>query len=111
MAECVLAKNGWITVGGYTHHYCHEKKNQCNACKRIVCANHRNTIKFCKDCKKHCYIHPTTCKHILCDECIVYNVQYTFDREPVPIQDYVYPETLSNMLQCYPGVLTKPCKK
>ena len=114
MAKCALAKNGWTSLGGEIRYDCNLNKTQCDACKRVVCMYHLCVIHCCTECKKmHCKIHGASLRSRLpiCDECIAYNVQHTFDNKTQFVQDYLEPMEVNAILQCYPGVLTKPCKK
>ena len=114
MAECALAKKGWTWICGVMRYDCNVNAIQCDACKRVVCRYHLCVMKWCIDCEKiDCkihIIHPRV-RLPICDECIAYNVQHTIDNKTQFVQDYLDPLDLNNILQCYPGVLTKPCKK
>ena len=103
MTECALAKNGWTSNTGVIRYDCHsDKKNSCEICNRIICKFHT------------CYVHAYNLRYYtlkICDECIVHNVQCTIGGISYLVQDRITQKTLSNILSCYSGILTKPCKK
>ena len=115
MADCALAKNGWTSIGGKIRYKCHsDKKNSCEICNRIICIFHVCTVYVCmKKCANRSQVCMCNLRYILeiCDECVIHNVQCTVGDISCPVQDYITPKTLSEILQCYSGILTKPCKK
>ena len=115
MAECALAKNGRPSIGGEIMYGCASKcKTRCDVCKRGVCVYHLCVITYCAECKDtYCKIHGASFRSRLpiCDECIIYNVQYTIDNKTQFVQNYLDPTVVNSILQCYSGTFTKSCKK
>ena len=113
MAECALKNKEWIVSGDF-HSECSGCTFICDICNRIVCRYHICQVSVCS---MKCYGNSRVCIchsidiRAVCDECIAHNAQHTIGELSNPVQDYITPKTLSDILSCYSGILTKPCKK